>query len=498
MKILSVPQIREWDKYTIQNEPISSIDLMERAAIACTDWIKRNIDKSKTIQIYCGPGNNGGDGLAISRLLMSENYKVEAFILRQGQNESPNFILNLNRLVAKNKVREIINEADFPKPDNADVIIDALFGSGLNKPVSGILEKLLQHINQSSGTVIAIDIPTGLFADCSSSGNTVIKASHTLSFQVNKLAFLIAENADYFGQVHILDIGLSKAYYDNIETNYKIIAAKDLKKIFKSRKPFSHKGHYGHALLISGSKGKMGAAVLAAKACLRSGTGLLTVHAPSCGLFPLQSSVPEAMIDCDNNDNYSLELNCSLDNFNALGIGPGMGTNAASAIIIENALKSGKPIVLDADALNLIAINSNLFYLLHPNCIITPHPKEFSRLFGKAANDFEKIQMAVSASAKWKCIIVLKGHKTFIACPDGDGYFNTTGNPGMATAGSGDVLTGIITGLLAQSYSPKEAALLGVYIHGIAGDIASNKFSQEAMIAGDIIACLGEAWKVLY
>lgn len=494
MKIFSSAQVKEWDAYTINHEPISSINLMERAATACCNWLIGKNFGGFHFRIFCGKGNNGGDGLAIARMLIKHHCTVTVYILEFGNVGSPDFQTNLARLHECSTDIHFIQSAEFfPEIKNPDIIIDALFGTGLNKPLEGISKELAEHINRSSGTIVSIDLPSGLFADKSSKGNPVIRASITLSFQNHKLAFLLPENDDHCGEVHLLHIGLHKGFENDEWATYELVDNELIKQIYKPRKKSAHKGTYGHAALLSGSYGMMGAAVLSAKACLRSGAGKLTSFIPGCGYEILQTAVPEAM--CLAEDEKYLLSAPDLKPFDAVGIGPGIGIHSASKDFLATVFqKTNKPMVIDADALNTIAAHKALLRSVPAASILTPHPKEFERLFGNVENDFERLELASKNSKDLNLFIVLKGHYSFISTPQGEGYFNSTGNPGMATAGSGDVLTGVLTGLLAQGYTPHHAALLGTYLHGLAGDIAAEKYSQEAMLSGDITDCLGTAF----
>jgi len=371
-----------------------------------------------------------------------------------------------------------------------------LFGSGLNRPLEGVTAELIDHINRSGNVVVSIDIPSGLYVDRSSKGNPVIRATHTLSFQCYKLSFLMAENAGWVGSLNILDIGLHPEYLNHASNDFELTEAALIQSLLKPRNPFSHKGNFGHALLIAGSLGKMGAALMASKACLRSGTGLLTCHIPACGQVILQTAIPEAIVSVDENENFLTGIPQDLSKYSALGIGPGIGTDRKTQGLVDNILRKYKnPVVIDADGLNLLSLNKDSLSALPPYSILTPHPKEFERLFGTSENDFERLKMALVQSSLLRSIIVLKGHYSFIATPEGKGFFNSTGNAGMAKGGSGDVLTGIITGLLAQGNSPINSSILGTYLHGLAGDIAAAQFSEQAMLASDLIDCLGKAFQ---
>lgn len=498
MYIYSATDIRAWDEYTILHEPIASIDLMERASLACAEWLQQYRQHAESgFVIFCGKGNNGGDGLAIARLLAETDHPVTVYILEFGHKGTDDFQTNLARLHdSKAVIKFIPSEENIPALTAGDIIIDALLGSGLNRPLEGLTAKVVNHINQSGLEVIAIDIPSGLMVDSSSAGNTVIKAHHTLSFQCYKLAFLVAENEAFIGHLHILDIGLHPGYTLEHPATARWINQALVQSIIKPRKKFSHKGTYGHAAIIAGSQGMMGAATLSAKACLRSGVGKLTTHIPAVGYTIMQIAVPEAMTYTAGKE--YIELAVDLEKYDAIGAGPGWGQHDMHKTLLESIFQqTTKALILDADALNTLAQHQQLLEQLPRNTIITPHPKEFERLFGKSANDFERIQLALKKAAQFNIIIVLKGRYTLVATPEGDAYFNSTGNPGMATGGSGDVLTGIITGLAAQGYAPSETAIAGVFLHGLAGDLATAYTSQESLIASDIVEYLGDAFHQL-
>ena len=499
MKILNAEQIRAWDQYTMGHEPIASIELMERAAKKCFEWLEDNSWFVHSFSIFCGKGNNGGDGLAIARMLAGQGCTVSVNILEFGHRGTDDFQANLAKLhqYPSVSIQFIQDETNFHLLPKDTVIIDALFGSGLTRPLEGITAKLVGHINNSGCAIIAIDIPSGMSVDRSSKGNTIVKANYTLSFQCYKPAFLVAENAEFMGEIVILDIGLSPEFLSTLKTNFEVIDNPIIRSIYQPRNSFAHKGNFGHAMIVAGSYGKIGAAVLSARAGLRSGAGLLTCYTPKCGYEILQTAVSEAMILTDANSSIITKIDDDISKYNSIGIGPGLGTASETRVALKELLAVyNKPVVIDADALNGLSMEKTL-PSLPPGSILTPHPKEFERLFGECKNEFDRIEKAVAIAKSLNCLIVLKGHHTFIATPIGKGYFNNTGNAGMATAGSGDVLTGIITGLLAQEYSPEKAGILGVYLHGLAGDIAAKEFSQEAMIAGDIIDNIGKAFKQL-
>lgn len=501
MKILALEQIREADRYTIENEPIASADLMERAANALFQWLLPRLRKEQGIHIFCGIGNNGGDGLVLARLLVNQGFDVNTSVVWYGPTGSPDFLINLERLreIKYSKVADISAQTVFPAIESGDLVVDCLFGSGLNKPISGFVSGLVNHINDSGAFVVSVDMPSGLFADKDSDAahNHIIQADYTLTFEFAKLALLLPENDAYVGQWEVLPIGIHHEYIRDVQVNNNLITAADAAVRLRNRAKFSHKGTYGHALLLAGSAGKTGAAILAAKACLRSGVGLLHVHLPSMAATPVQCTVPEAMLSIDPSESEISRLP-ETEHYTAIGIGPGIGMSELTSKVLRLLIQeSSKPLVLDADALNLLAENKTWLSFLPARSILTPHPKEFERLTGSWSDSYERLSMQRDFSVKFGVYIVFKGAHTTISTPEGECWFNSTGNPGMATGGSGDVLTGMITGLLAQGYSSFEAALLGVYLHGLAGDLAIEKTGMESLIASDIIKNIGKAFAKL-
>ena len=496
MKILSNAQIRDLDEFTISNTPISSIDLMENAALAIFEWLTKNYGYQRTYHILCGPGNNGGDGLALGRILSNAGIKTCIYLLTDFENFSTDNIQNQERLKQNNFQFIPISCKDELEICGEDIIVDAIFGSGLSREITGELAEFIHKINNLNNTKIAIDLPSGLFSEKQNFSNNIIRAQHTITFQIPKLAFLMPQNFPFVGEWHCVEIGLNENYIQHLPSNLYMITEQMIQKIYQTRKKFGHKGNYGHAIVLAGSKGKIGAAVLATKAAMRSGCGLVTAYVPKCGYEIMQISVPESMCDVDENSDYITKIP-DLQKFDAIGIGPGIGTNQCTFSAIESMLgqnMENKKMVIDADGLNILAQNKILLSKLPKFSIITPHPKEFERLVGKWKNDYQKLEMQRKLSQQNQLIIVLKGAHTCITFPDGEVYINTTGNPGMATGGSGDVLSGIITGLLAQNYSPSNAAILGVYLHGLAGDFAAQKLGQEAIIASDLITYLGKSF----
>lgn len=494
MKILSAAQLREADIYTIKNKPISSLALMERAGWECTKWIISRKNFSLQYTIICGTGNNGGDGLVIARLLAEKKISVEVIIIQTNSPATNDFNHNLEKLKKIPVSIVYYKEGGKINIPEKSVIIDAIFGTGLTRPITGSIANIIEEINKSGNVIISIDLPSGLFADKKSEGS-IIKATQTITIQSPKLAFLFPENEIYTGEFSVLNIDLDKKFIDDIKTTKLFLTRDEIRNYLKPRTKFSHKGNYGHSLLVSGSKGKIGAAVLAARACLRSGTGLLTVHIPAGSYDILQTAVPEAMVDTDVDENIITGLN-STEKYSAIGIGPGIGKSEITIKMLFGVIENFRaPMVIDADALNIFSDYPEKLKLISPNSILTPHPGEFERLAGKSKNDFERHDRQLKFSADYNVIVVLKGAYSCITTPDGRAIFNSTGNPGMAKGGSGDALTGIILAMLSQKYSSEEAAILAVYIHGLAGDYASKKKGNYSMITSDLIECLPKAFK---
>ena len=499
MKILSSPQLKELDKYTIVHEPIASIDLMERAARALTEAIVRRWDKSFDIVVFAGPGNNGGDALAVARMLSQCGYKVEVFLFNTKGKLSEECQTNLDRLKTCGSIyfTEISTQFDPPALTEHHLVIDGLFGTGLNKPLSGGFAAVVKYINASRAQVVAIDIPSGLMGEDNTYNirPNIVHADVTLSVQLPKLAFLFPENEDIVGEWELFDIGLKQAYIDAASSPYSIVEEEEVRRIVKPRKRFAHKGCFGHGLLIAGSYGMAGASILSAKACLRSGIGLLTVHVPIHNHDLLQSTVPEAIVQTDIHERYFAEP-ADLHRYKALAIGPGLGQEEDTALALMEQIQGATlPIVLDADALNILSTHRNWLGRIPKRSILTPHIGELERLTGKCMDTYERLIKVKELAAYLQSYIIVKGAWTTIVTPEGGFRFNPTGNPGMATAGSGDVLTGILLALLAQGYTQEEACLLGVYAHGLAGDIAAEEKTQIALTAGDIVEALPKAWK---
>ena len=494
MYILSSKQIAKADEATIKNNGTTSLDLMEHAATLCFQWLHTRLQGQKIkIHVFCGIGNNGGDGLVIARHLYQHHYNVSCYVVNFSDKRSEGYLENYKRLKELGACPIVINgKNDFPEVDFEDIVIDAIFGNGLTRKPSSFTKKLIEYINSTKVYTLAIDIPSGLFSDKTViDKESVLRANHTLTFQTPKLAFLLPENKEYINTWEIIDIGLDENYIESLQSKTHYITKNDILPIYQSRNKWSHKGAFGHSLIIGGSFGKIGAVTLATKAAIKIGSGLVSAYLPKCGYNIIQISVPEAMVEVDSDDvltYFNFKTKATV-----IGIGPGMGTSEKTAIGLENFIKENRlPLVIDADAINILSQNQSLLYNLPENTVLTPHPKELKRLIGVWENDYDKLNKAVAFSSKYKVILVVKGAHTTII--DGEFlYFNSTGNPALATAGSGDVLTGIITGLIAQGYEPRNAAIFGVYLHGKTADIALQKTSYETFTASTILDYLSKA-----
>lgn len=503
MKIFTSTQIQELDKYTQEHEPIRSIDLMERAAKALAGVICERWPQSMSVVVFAGPGNNGGDALAVARLMAEQGYKVSAYLFNIHHALSSDCAANKQRLMGCKRLdsfTEISVNFDPPVLDEHTLVVDGLFGAGLNKPLSGGFSSLVKYINQSPAQVVSIDLPSGLMPE----DNTyiiranIIRANLTLTFQQKKLAMMFADNRPYLGELKVLDIRLSPEFIAQKDTPFRIAEESEMRAIVRRRDDFAHKGDMGNALIVAGSYGMSGAAILATRACLRSGVGKVTVLAPKRNYAVMQMAVPEAVMLLDHEEKHFSEA-VDTEDFDALGIGPGLGRHESTAIaMIAQLRRAHCPAVVDADALNILANHRAWMQQLPKGVILTPHPKEFDRLSGIVSNGcYERLNKARELARQLQAYIVLKGHYSALCMPDGHVVFNPTGNAGMATAGSGDVLTGIITALLARGYSQEHACLLGMYLHGLAGDLAVKELGMESLIASDLVDWLPRAFRRL-
>lgn len=498
MKILTANQLKQLDAFTIEHEPIKSIDLMERAAQALSLAIQRRWSPDKSIKIMAGPGGNGGDALAVARILSQSGYKTETFLFNTSGKLSENCAINKQRLEQTPGaiINEITSQFAPPQLTRDDLVVDGLFGIGLRSPLNRGFASLVTYINSSPATIVSIDVPSGLMCEDNSSNNTshIIRAHVTLTIGLPKLAFLLSDNAPYIGEVEVLDIGLSREGYEQIPQQYYLTELDDAKNWILPRNSFGHKGSFGHALLIAGQYGMAGASVLAARACLRCGVGKLTVHAPSRNNDILQICIPEAIVHADTDEYHFTEAEIDSD-YQALAIGPGIGKDSKTEeAFIKQVRNTSVPLIIDADGLNILSHHRDWLRQIPAGTILTPHPGEWQRLTGSKSNAFTSLEQAREMAIHHQFFIVLKGHYTATCTPSGQIYFNPTGNSGMATAGSGDVLTGILLGLLAQGYQPETACRLGTFIHGLAGDLAAQDLGEHSLTAGDIITFLPKAF----
>ena len=511
MKILSASQLKVVDAYTIEHEPVSSTNLMERASRAVADKIRSRWSIDTPIKIFAGPGNNGGDALAIARMLGETNYKVCVYLFNTSDNLSADCQINKQRLLDFQDVKqntmgvrnvelvEVKSQFTPPKLEEGDLVVDGLFGTGLSRPLNGGFASVVKYINSSPATVVSIDVPSGLMCEDNTYNvmNHIVKANYTFTLQYPKLAFFFAENEQYVGQWEVLDIGVKDPMTEETHSPYYFTEQADLLPLLKSRSKFAHKGSVGHALLIAGKRGMAGAAILAARACMRSGAGKLTVRVPEHNVRIMQEAVPEAILSIDVDQNcFSQSFDTS--EFDAMAIGPGIGTSSYTVqAFIEQVSMTKCPMVIDADALNILGSHRGWITQLPRRCILTPHKKELFGLISTTRNSYEELERTRELAARQQIYIVIKGAYSAIVTPEGNVYFNSTGNPGMATAGAGDVLTGVIVSLLAQGYVPEVAARLGVYLHGLAGDLAAENLSYEGLISSDLVEYLPKSFKTL-
>ncbi|MDO5664621.1 MAG: NAD(P)H-hydrate dehydratase [Bacteroidia bacterium] len=493
MKILTVEQIKEIDFKTIAYENISSLEVMKRASRAFFDWFTAKFtDKNLSISIAAGTGNNGGDGLVVARMLHKSGYRVRVFIVEYSANYSEDCVHNIRRAKAENiSIQKITSSNDIPDLSDCDIIIDAIFGTGLNREVTGISRKVIEKINESGKKIISIDVPSGL--SMSSKINFAVQATETVSMQIPKLALYLPDNENFTRNVHLVDIGLSEKAIAEAETSFYFVTKQEIKNLLKPLKKFAHKGIQGHSLIIGGSIGKIGSVCLASKAALKTGCGLVTAFVPKCGTVALQSNLPEAMVIEDRNHTHITEIDFDIHP-NAIGVGVGLSELPETQDAFYRFLKQNKaPLVIDADGLNILSKNKEWLDILPSKTILTPHPKELLRLIGEWSEDYDKIDKTIAFVKKYNLIVVLKGANSLIIDSE-NVYVNSTGTPALATAGSGDVLTGIITSLLAQGYESLQAAKIGVFLHGLTADISANRIHARSFIASDIIKNIGNAY----
>jgi len=501
MKIFSKEQIYEADRVTVKKQNISMTELMERAGTEIFNWLHTRLHGTQVhIHIFCGIGNNGGDGLVLARHLITHGYNVEVYVVNYSEKRSNDFLVNYDRIkeVTKNWPKILNGIEDFPIISYEDVIVDAVFGIGLNRQATEWVKHLFQHFKASKAFTLSIDVPSGIYLDkVPEDDNGVVWANCTLTFQFPKLVFLLPDTGKFTEEWEILDIGIDSEYIEEAPSNQELISKTEVKSWYRPRDKFSHKGCFGHALIIGGSYGKIGAVTLSSRAALSSGAGLVTAFIPKCGYQILQTAFPEAMVITDQSEKIITDINFYI-NVSAIGIGIGLGTDPETVRALEKFLKANdKPLVIDADGLNILAQNKSYLKLLPGQSIITPHPKELERLIGSWNDDFDKLQKVKTFSKQYDLVVVVKGAYTITVYKD-NFYANTTGNPGLATAGSGDVLTGIITGLVAQGYEPLKATIFAIYLHGKSADIAVKEMGYESLTASRVIENLGSAYLDLF
>lgn len=501
MKIFDLDQLAKADEVTIEKQNISSTELMERASTLVFNDIHSKLNGAQIpIKIFCGIGNNGGDGLVIGRLLLEHGYQVLVYVVNYSNKRSEDFLLNYEKIkeVTHDWPIAIKGEDDFPELSEKDFIIDAMFGIGLNRALEAWVGKLVNYINKSNAFIVAVDMPSGLFADkIPSEENPAIKANVTITFQAPKLIFFLPQAADYIGDMQVIDIGLDREYLANTVVNKQLINKAEAQLLYKPRTNFSHKGDYGHVLIIGGSYGKIGSISLTARAALRAGAGMVTIYSPKCGYQILQTVLPEAMVLTDKSEHLLSAIEYDMDP-DVICFGMGAGTsNETSSAFKDLLVKSKNPMVIDADGINILSKQKELLKELPENSVLTPHPKELERLIGKWKDDFDKLEKVKKFSKKHKVIVVIKGAHSITVFKE-DLYINNSGNPGMATAGSGDVLSGIITSLISQKYEPLIAAVFGVFLHGKTGDLLAEEKSYEGIIAGDLANNVGRSFLDLF
>lgn len=485
LKIINGSEVSSLDSFTSIHQGISSFELMERAAHSFVNWfLDDHGTKTSRVAIFVGAGNNGGDGLAIGRLLHKQGYSIHFFSCFDAD-------AHLSADCQKNLELipfgvSISNWNEFNKED-FDLVIDAFLGVGVKGELRESAQKIISKINSFKGKKIAVDLPSGLPADMSCPWECV-QVDFTITFGFPKLSLLLPENAKYSGEMVVVDIGIPDTYYEQFNSGFYFLKETDLSVFHKTFHRFSHKGDFGKVLLVAGSKGKVGAAILATKSALRTGSGLVTCLIPEEERFAIHSSVPEVMTTF-----YDSEINFS--GFDSIGIGPGLGTDKVS--LIESLFDDVQhPVVLDADALTILANNSHLIPKIPKGSILTPHLGEFERLFGKHETHLDRLKSARDFCIRYQLNLVLKGANTVISLSNGRQIFNSSGCKHMATAGVGDVLTGMLTSFLGQGYSPEAAMICGVFQHGLAGELAGREF-YRSMMASDLIDQIPASFKKL-
>ncbi|MYA28212.1 MAG: NAD(P)H-hydrate dehydratase [Nitrospira sp. SB0666_bin_27] len=510
MKIVTSHQMRELDRRTIHEAGVPGKTLMERAGAGVVSAMGKTFDtlKGKTVTVFCGKGNNGGDGFVVARLLRQKGSAVQVCLLAQARDLKGDAKLMYQRFVKGAGRSKVLSS---PSPDrvhrlvrDSHVLVDALLGTGTSSPVAGPYQEAIQAMNASEAPIVAVDLPSGIDADTGDTLGTAVQADLTVTFGNPKLGLFLGAGVDHAGRVHCVDIGIPSQYVEDLSVPIEMLTPTLIRPWLPERPASSHKGTFGHAGIIAGSSGKSGAAALAAKAALRAGAGLVTVATPSSVQASVASGIPEVMtLPLPETADHTLSrdalplLQTFLPSRSSIGIGPGLSTQPETADVVRTLIDHcDRPLVIDADALNALAGHTRLLRARPLSPLLTPHPGEMARLLGEssaATVNRNRLGIAHDFARTHSSVVVLKGARTIVALPDGATAISPTGNPGMATAGTGDVLTGILTGLLAQGVSPWEAAQSGAFLHGLAGDLAAQAYGYPSLMAGDLLACLPQA-----
>ena len=495
-KVFKTSDVPLLDRYTIENEKIKSWDLMERAAAAWVTFFNKMCKSDACVNIIAGQGNNGGDGFAIARMLKLQGRQVKVITLNTHHAKSPDCSKNTGLWEEMQGEVVALNQPSDWLPSKDTVLIDALFGSGLNRPLSGIYAEFIKYMNQLPNQVFAVDIPSGLMGEDNSQNDrdAIVRADVTLTFQFPKLAFMLPENESFVGDWRVVDIKLST---DAVPTFWFLTEFSAVQSLLPVPGKFDHKGTNGRGLLVAGSQGMMGAAVLAARGALHSGIGLLHCHVPSSAADIMQIAVPEALLDIDRSAACFSGAD-DLERYDAIAVGPGLGQCQSSVDALKALLHDWRGrLILDADAINIVAAHPEMLQTLRNHCILTPHFKEFERLAGKCANDFDRINKLSKFAKQYGVYVILKGAYSVVATPDEKLFFNRSGNAGMAKGGCGDVLTGVLLALSAGKMELEQVARVGAFVHGLSADILLEEYGMRSITSGMVADGLGHAWKKL-
>lgn len=477
----------------------SSLDLCEQLANAFCAQFQRDFKGAHRVIVFAGPGANGAVALAIGRILSAFGHNVESVVLNPTGLLTDDCLINFRRMVdAGLAAREVTTSFNPPVIGARDIVIDGICGIDLAVPFEGDLAQVSRYINTKARVILAVDIPSGLMAEDNASNHldNVIRATYTYTFHGPKLSFLLADTAQYVGEWKVVDIGLESSLPQGASgVRSFVFTASDFEGAIPPRKRHTHKYNYGKVALIAGSQGMMGAALLAGRSCMRSGVGHLTLHVPKGAEMMVHVALPEALVQSDKSAQYFTMFE-NAASYDAIAVGPGLGRQFDSAAALDGLLALyRKPLLIDADAIHILAANNDLLAKLPEDTIITPHAGELDALVGASSSDYERLMKAKELAIKYKIIIVLKGAYTATCSKNGNVVFNASGNPGMATAGTGDVLTGCMLALLGRGFRPLHAALFANYICGYAGDLYSQEYSQESLMASDVVANIPRVFK---